>query len=176
MAINARWQELAVALRNLGRRGIGAMALATVDTALWDLKARCLGLPLAVLLGMARPAVPVYGSGGFTSYDNDELRRQLGDWVEAGLTMVKMKVGRQPAADAARVAAARTAIGPAAGLFVDANGAYTRKQALAMAEHFAASGVAWFEEPVSSDDVAGLRLLRDRGPAGMAIAAGEYGY
>src|SRR3954453_9724045 len=61
-------------------------------------------------------------------------------------------------------------------LFVDANGAYTRKQALAEAAAFGEHGVSWFEEPVSSDDLDGLRLLRDRGPAGMAIAAGEYGH
>jgi L-alanine-DL-glutamate epimerase-like enolase superfamily enzyme len=87
-----------------------------------------------------------------------------------------MKIGRDPAADVDRVAAARDAIGPKVQLFVDANGAYARKQALAQAERFAPLGVAWFEEPVPSDDLAGLRLLRDRGPAGMAIAAGEYGY
>ena len=87
-----------------------------------------------------------------------------------------MKIGRHPADDLGRVRAAREAIGPDAELFVDANGAYSRKQALAMAERFAELGVTWFEEPVSSDDLDGLRLLRDRGPAGMDIAAGEYGY
>ena len=87
-----------------------------------------------------------------------------------------MKIGRHPAEDVDRVRAAREAIGPACELFVDANGAYSRKQALGQAERFAELGVTWFEEPVSSDDLDGLRLLRDRGPAGMDIAAGEYGY
>ena len=87
-----------------------------------------------------------------------------------------MKIGRHPADDLGRVRAAREAIGPDAELFVDANGAYSRKQALAQAERFAELGVTWFEEPVSSDDLDGLRLIRDRGPAGMDIAAGEYGY
>ncbi len=87
-----------------------------------------------------------------------------------------MKVGTHPEDDAQRVQAARDAIGPAAELFVDANGAYSQKQALALAEEFAQCDVRWFEEPVSSDDLDGLRLLRDRAPAGMAIAAGEYGY
>jgi L-alanine-DL-glutamate epimerase-like enolase superfamily enzyme len=59
---------------------------------------------------------------------------------------------------------------------VDANGAYSRKQALKFAERFAELGVSWFEEPVSADDLEGLRLLRDRAPAGMDIAAGEYGF
>ncbi|HEX4296929.1 MAG TPA: enolase C-terminal domain-like protein, partial [Devosia sp.] len=80
-----------------------------------------------------------------------------------------------PDQDLARVEAARQAIG-GAGLFVDANGAYDRKQALDFAHSFADLGVSWFEEPVSSDDLAGLKLLRDRAPPGMEIAAGEYGY
>jgi L-alanine-DL-glutamate epimerase-like enolase superfamily enzyme len=140
------------------------------------LKARLLGLPLVRLLGAVRESVPVYGSGGFTSYSVGQLREQLGGWVAEGISRVKMKTGRDPGADLERVRAAREAIGPAAELFVDANGALTRKQALAFAEAFAELGVTWFEEPVSSDDLDGLRLLRDRAPAGMAIAAGEYGY
>jgi len=86
-----------------------------------------------------------------------------------------MKVGSEPARDPERVRIARDAIG-AAGLFVDANGALARKPALAFAQRFADLGVSWFEEPVSSDDLVGLRLLRDRAPACMEIAAGEYGY
>jgi L-alanine-DL-glutamate epimerase-like enolase superfamily enzyme len=163
-------------IRNLGRPGIASMAISAVDCAMWDLKAKLLAVPLATLLGCVRDAVPVYGSGGFTSYDLDRLQRQLGDWAASGIVRVKMKVGREPRQDARRVHAAREAIGPDAALFVDANGAYTRKQALAFAELFARDGVAWFEEPVSSDDLDGLRLLRDRAPPGMDIAAGEYGY
>jgi L-alanine-DL-glutamate epimerase-like enolase superfamily enzyme len=87
-----------------------------------------------------------------------------------------MKIGRDPAQDLIRVKAVRGAIGPEVELFVDANGAYTRKQALGQAYRFAEMGVTWFEEPVSSDDLAGLRLIRDSGPPGMNIAAGEYGY
>jgi L-alanine-DL-glutamate epimerase-like enolase superfamily enzyme len=162
--------------RNLGRPGITSMALSAVDTALWDLKAKLLDVSLTRLLGRARPEVPVYGSGGFTSYDLDRLQRQLAGWVGQGIPRVKMKVGSRPAEDLGRVRAARAAIGDGPELFVDANGAYSRKQALRMAELFAPLGVTWFEEPVSSDDLEGLRLLRDRGPAGVEIAAGEYGY
>src|SRR5205823_224916 len=104
------------------------------------------------------------------------LQEQLGGWAAQGIRLVKMKIGREPAVDIERVRAAREAIGPDAALFVDANGAYTRKQALAQAEVFAEFGVTWFEEPVPSDDLEGLRLIRDRAPAGMDIAAGEYGY
>jgi L-alanine-DL-glutamate epimerase-like enolase superfamily enzyme len=165
------------AIRNLGLPGIASMALSAVDVALWDLKSRLLEVPLVTLLGAARPAIAAYGSGGFTSYSLERLCGQLHGWVADGISRVKMKIGRDAAADRRRVTAAREAIGPSAELFVDANGAYTRKRALAQAEAFAAeAGVTWFEEPVSSDDLAGLRLLRDRAPAGMAIAAGEYGY
>jgi len=167
---------MAVAIRNLGRPGICSMAISVVDTAMWDLKAKCLGLSVAELLGQARPSIPVYGSGGFTSYSIDELQEQFGRWAQQGLGKVKMKVGRQPAADIERVRAVAQRVGRSVELFVDANGAYTRKQALRFAECFADEGVVWFEEPVSSDDLAGLRLLRDQGPAGVAISAGEYGY
>lgn len=164
------------AMRNLGRPGIASMAISAVDIALWDLKARILNLPLVKLLGAVREGIPVYGSGGFTSYSVEQLQSQLSGWVQSGISMVKMKIGRDPGDDRHRVRSAREAIGEKAGLFVDANGAYTRKQALFLARQFEEFGVSWFEEPVTSDDLEGLRLLRDRAPAGTDIAAGEYGY
>ncbi len=171
----ASWAAMQHGVRNLGKPGLVAEAVSAVDIALWDLHARLLDQPLTVAIGAVHEATPVYGSGGFTSYDNATLSRQLEGWVEAGIPQVKMKVGRDPDADLARVRAARDAIGDAR-LFVDANGAYQRKQAAWWAQCFAELDVRWLEEPVSSDDLAGLRLLRDRGPAGMDIAAGEYGY
>lgn len=174
--VTATWSTMLSAVRNRGRPGACSMAIAAVDSALWDLKARILGLPLVDLLGAARPGIPVYGSGGFTSYDDTKLCRQLAGWAAQGISRVKMKVGRQPERDLERVRAARYAIGPQIKLFVDANGAYSRKQALLFSDEFAKLGVSWFEEPVSSDDLEGLRLLRDRAPAGQEIAAGEYGY
>jgi L-alanine-DL-glutamate epimerase-like enolase superfamily enzyme len=177
MAVAGTWAAMVQAIRNLGRPGIVSMAIAAVDSALWDLKARLLDLPLVTLLGAVRESVPVYGSGGFTSYSTEQLQEQLSGWVSEGISCVKMKVGTRPSEDLHRVRAAREAIGQKTELFVDANGAYSRKQALAFAEKFKADyGVAWFEEPVPSDDLEGLRLLRDRAPAGMDIAAGEYGY
>lgn len=175
-AVQGAWYSMVHAIRNLGRPGIASMAIAAVDIALWDLKARLLGLPLVTLLGQVRAGVPVYGSGGFTSYTNAQLMAQLGGWAAEGISCVKMKIGTHPEADLQRVRAAREAIGPDTQLFVDANGAYSRKQALACAEEFAQLGVTWFEEPVSSDDLEGLHLMRNRAPAGMDIAAGEYGY
>lgn len=176
MAPASSWNTMLSSTRNLGRPGIVAMAISAVDIALWDLKARLLDLPLVTLLGAVRDSVPVYGSGGFTSYSDEQLQRQLLGWVDRGIARVKMKVGRDPAADPGRVEKARAAIGPNTELFVDANGAYSRKQALDFAKKLADMNVSWFEEPVSSDDLEGLRLVRDRGPAGMDIAAGEYGY
>jgi L-alanine-DL-glutamate epimerase-like enolase superfamily enzyme len=174
MAIDLAWARMLHDIRNIGRPGVAAMAISAVDNALWDLKAKLLDLPLVRLLGQARDAVPVYGSGGFTSYTAGRLREQLGRWADEGMRFVKMKIGRNAAADRERVREAKEAIGDCS-LFVDANGAYTRKQALAQAEDFAGI-VQWFEEPVGSDDLDGLRLIRDRAPAGIDIAAGEYGY
>jgi L-alanine-DL-glutamate epimerase-like enolase superfamily enzyme len=175
-AVRDNWHAMIHATRNLGRPGIVSSAVAACDIALHDLQAKLLGAPLAAVLGLRRPQVPVYGSGGFTSYSEDELAEQLGGWAADGFPAVKMKTGRAPGRDIGRVARARKSIGPATDLLVDANGAYDRKQALRLAGEFAACGVSWFEEPVSSNDVEGLRLIRDRGPAGMEIAAGEYGY
>jgi L-alanine-DL-glutamate epimerase-like enolase superfamily enzyme len=130
-----------------------------------------------VLLGAAHDDVPIYGSGGFTSYSNERLCEQLGGWVREGISRVKMKVGRDPEHDAVRLDAAREAIGDDVELYVDANGAFARKEALAWAERYAESwNVKWFEEPVSSDDLEGLRQIRDEAPAGLEIAAGEYAY
>jgi L-alanine-DL-glutamate epimerase-like enolase superfamily enzyme len=177
LAVRATWDELGRQLRNAGRPGIGSMAVAAVDTALWDLRARLLGLPLVDAIGRCRDSVPVYGSGGFCNYPLARLREQLGGWVAAGIPRVKLKVGREPEEDPRRLDAVREAIGDDAALFVDANGAFAPEEALAWAERYALEwGVSWFEEPVSSADFDGLRFVREHGPAGLDIAAGEYAY
>lgn len=176
MNVPEAWAAMVEAVRNLGRPGICSMAIAAVDIALWDLKARLLDLPLVTLLGAAHTGVPVYGSGGFTTYSKEQLQGQLSCWVAEGIPRVKIKIGTHPDQDLERVRQAREAIGPDTQLFVDANGAYSQTQALAFAEKFAELGVVWFEEPVPSDDPEGLHFLRDRAPAGMDIAAGEYGF
>jgi L-alanine-DL-glutamate epimerase-like enolase superfamily enzyme len=172
--IPGAWAAMAGALRNAVPVGLTMYAVAAVDIALWDLKARLLGVSVSALLGRRREAVRIYGSGGFTSYSTGELCEQLSGWVAQGIAAVKMKVGRDTPADPGRVGAAREAIGPDAELMVDANGAWTPAEAVAMAARFAEHGVAWLEEPVSSHDVAGLRDVRQRAPSGMAVAAGEY--
>ena len=173
--VRRSWLDMQKAVRNAGRPGIAACAIAAVDQALWDRKARQLGVPLVDLLGAAHDDVPVYGSGGFCSYSNDRLQEQLAGWVEQGIPRVKMKLGRDPGRDPARLDAAREAIGDAAELFVDANGAFTAKKALGWADRYAlAWNVSWFEEPVSSGDLAGMRFVRERAP--LEVAAGEYAY
>ncbi len=178
LAVRSTWEEMGRRLRNAGRPGVGSMAVSAVDTALWDLRARLLGVPLLDAIGRARESVPVYGSGGFCNYPLGRLREQLGGWVADGIERVKLKIGRDPESDPGRLDAVRDEIGGDVELFVDANGAFRdRKEALAWADRYAAEwGVTWFEEPVSSADLDGLRFLRERGPAGLDIAAGEYAF
>lgn len=163
-------------VRNDGSRGVTAMAISALDIALWDLKAKLFSISVVELFGAAHSNVAAYGSGGFTTYSNQQLASQLSGWVAEGLQSVKMKIGAEPSADVERVRAAREAIGSTAELFVDANGAYNARRAVAFAERFEEFNVSWFEEPVSSDDLEGLRRVRDRAPNAMEIAAGEYGY
>jgi L-alanine-DL-glutamate epimerase-like enolase superfamily enzyme len=171
------WHEMGVRLRNAGRPGMGFMAVAAVDIALWDLKARLAGQALVDVLPRAHDEVPIYGSGGFCSYSLERLVEQLGGWVEDGIPRVKMKLGRHPDQDPVRLDAAREAIGDDTEFFVDANGAFSRKEALGWAERYARNwGVSWFEEPVSSADFEGLRVVREHAPDGLEVAAGEYAY
>ena len=172
----ATLQKMLRAIRNLGETGIAMMAVSAIDNALWDLRARLANLPLVSLLGQVRASIPLYGSGGFTSYSDKQLAKQLGGWSGDGFSMVKMKIGTHPERDPKRVSVARKAIGDNCKLFIDANGAYTVTQAIELAHRFAEHGVSWFEEPVSSDNLTGLDQVRRRAPLGMDIAAGEYGY
>ncbi len=176
MDVQAAWTSMVHAIRNNGRPGLTSMAIAAVDVALWDLKAKLGSIPLSRLLGRCREAVPIYGSGGFTSYSDAQLQSQLQGWAQSGMSMVKMKIGRDPVRQIQRVRAAREAIGSNVQLFVDANGAYRPSEAVDAAYRLAEYHVRWFEEPVSSDDLAGLREVREHAPPGMAVAAGEYGY
>ncbi|MER7838177.1 enolase C-terminal domain-like protein [Streptomyces sp. NPDC096040] len=167
------------AVRNAGLPGVAAQAIAAVDIALWDLKARLLDVPLVRLLGAARDDVPVYGSGGFTTYDAERQERQLRGWTEEdGIPRVKIKIGeswgRCEERDRRRVARARASIGDRPELYVDANGGYGAKQAVRVARSLADEGVTWFEEPVSSDHLSALATVR--GLVTMDVTAGEYGY
>jgi len=169
------WEAMRSAIRNLGRPGLCSMAIAAVDMALWDAKARTLDVPLHRLLGASHLEVPVYGSGGFTTYSRDDLIAQLGGWVEQGIPRVKMKIGISPQDDLERACAVRAAIGDDVELYVDANGAYDQVTALRLGRRLVEEAdVAWFEEPVSSDDLRGLAALSRDLP--LDVTAGEYGY
>lgn len=174
----AAWEAMVRSIRNLGRPGICSMAIAAVDIALWDTKARLLGQPLHRVLGAVREEVPVYGSGGFTAYTDEQLVAQLSGWAEEGIPRVKMKVGMDRGSswrrDLERVAKVREAVGEDVEVYVDANGAYDRTQARRLGEEYVSMGVSWFEEPVTSDDLDGLAWLRAALP--LDVTAGEYGY
>jgi L-alanine-DL-glutamate epimerase-like enolase superfamily enzyme len=163
--------------RNQGRPGIAGSSVSAVDIALWDLKARLIGVCLADLLPRFHESTPIYGSGGFCDEPEDLLRSRMAHWVDLGCRSVKMKVGRDKPADVARARAVRDEIGDEIELMVDGNGAYTPKDAVRWAGRFAADfGVTYFEEPVSSEDLAGLRHVREHGPGGVSVAAGEYAW
>lgn len=174
LAVGEIWKKLNAEVRNDGRSGIASYAIAAVDVALWDLRARIFDVSLCDLLGRTRDEVSIYGSGGFTSYDIATLREQLGGWAAEGMRAVKMKVGRDHRADPHRVEAARAAIGDDVELFVDGNGGYSVEQAIGIAGSFADSGVTWFEQPVDHRDLCGTRRVREHAPPGMAISSGEY--
>ncbi len=170
------WSAMHRACRNLGTRGIVMQAISAVDIALWDHKARFFDISLARLLGQARDRVPVYGSGGFTSLSNDELRAQVQSWAEAGCRSMKIKIGEswgtEIARDLERIQTLRGMAGANVELMVDANGAYTVGQARRVGAALDEMAVCWFEEPVSSDDLEGLRTIR--GAVRCDVAAGEY--
>jgi len=171
------WQRMRVALRNVGQQGAGAMAISAVDIAVWDLKAKLLDICLADALPRFHASVPIYGSGGFTSYSLDRLKEQLGGWVDQGIPRVKIKVGRDPDHDPDRLDACREAVGPGVELMVDANGAFGANRASMWAERYWTEwNVTYFEEPVSSEDLVGMRRVRTEAPAGLAVAAGEYAW
>jgi L-alanine-DL-glutamate epimerase-like enolase superfamily enzyme len=172
-------EAMSRAVRNIGRPGIAATAISAVDIVLWDLKARLLGCALADLLGRVHNAVPIYGSGGFTSYNEGQTRDQLSGWVDKDrIPRVKIKIGESWGSnerrDLARVALAREVIGPDTELYVDANGGYTVGQAVRMADRMDQYDITWFEEPVSSQDLAGLAAVRRQ--VRPDVAAGEYSW
>jgi len=163
-------------IRNSGTCGITMMAISAIDNALWDLKAKIFDVPLCKLIGQIKESMLVYGSGGFTSYSKKQLQQQFSNWAEQGIQYMKMKVGTHPEKDVQRVKDAREILNNEVELMIDANGAYTAKQALQKANEVIQYNVTWFEEPVSSDNLEGLHFIREHAPAQMNIAAGEYGY
>ncbi len=147
----------------VGRAGITQLALAAVDIALWDLKAKAAGLPLWRLLGGNLPnGIPAYNTdGGWLNLSQQQLVDNCRRFVEEdGFPGVKIKVGKpNPSQDVERVEAVRRAIGNGIRLMVDANGRCSLPEALTLGRHFDDLGVAWFEEPLWYDDVEGHKRL-----------------
>ncbi len=175
-AVTEGWEAMRRACRNYGTRGLVMQALSAVDIAWWDLKARLLDVPLTDLWGRCRDAVPIYGSGGFTTLSDTQLAEQVAWWRSVGCPAMKIKIGQSWGThierDLERVRRLSELAGPRVQLMVDANGAYTLGQARRVGHALDGLGVTWFEEPVSSDDLDGLAQLRRA--LACDVAAGEY--
>jgi L-alanine-DL-glutamate epimerase-like enolase superfamily enzyme len=165
------WQALWEHLHEAGGGGVTTIALAGMDLALWDLRARRAGVGIPELLGRHHDRQPAYGSGVNLHYPLEELVAQVQRWVDAGFTAVKVKVGKPDVAeDVDRLAAVREVLGDR-GLMIDANQRWDVDRAataLGMFERFAP---LWIEEPLRADDLAAHRELRQR--SGIPIALGE---
>jgi L-alanine-DL-glutamate epimerase-like enolase superfamily enzyme len=177
--VPARWHTMQRAIRNLGRPGVVSCALSAMDTALWDAAARIHGLPVSRLLGRVHDDVALYASGGFTTESEARLSEWLEKWVHSrGVPRVKIKIGESwgtaLSRDLARIERTRQAVGAETEVYVDANGGYSVGQAVRIGARLADHDVTWFEEPVSSDDLDGLRTVRHAVTAD--VTAGEYGY
>lgn len=172
------WNELFHYLRGVGRKGLTFAALSAVDLALWDLKGKIVGLPLYRLLGGNRTRVPVYASGGWTSYSDEQLVAEMQDMVARGYSHIKFKVGvdgaTNPRRDAARVRKVRDAVGPDVKLLIDANNCWDAATAVQFANTVRECDILLFEEPVLADDIPGLARFK-RG-TDIPLATGEHEY
>lgn len=177
-ATPAIWAGMVAAVRDHTRVGLCGYAVSAVDIALWDLKARLLGCSLSTLWGRVRQSAPIYASGAFTTFTTTQLDQQLDAWVDdAAIPRVKIKIGEargtRTERDVARIRQTRRRVGSDTELYVDAAGSYTVKQAIRLMDEVEDSDVIWCEEPVNSNDLAGLRLIRNHVSAD--VAAGQYG-
>jgi L-alanine-DL-glutamate epimerase-like enolase superfamily enzyme len=172
------WQEFFHYLRGVGRKGLSFCALSAIDIALWDLKGKIAGLPVYRLLGGTRSRMPVYASGGWTSYDDDQLVAEMKSMVARGYAIIKMKVGfdggRKINRDVVRVRKVRDAVGPDIRILVDANNCFDAATAVQLANRIRECDITLFEEPVFADDIPGLARFR-RG-TDIPLATGEHEY
>jgi L-alanine-DL-glutamate epimerase-like enolase superfamily enzyme len=166
------WSELSGITHRMGR-GLTSFAIAAIDIAIWDARARHHGHSLAAELGQVYDAVPAYGSGKASPHlPVDELVQLAEQYVESGLTAVKLRVGLDPASDPTRVGAVRAALGDNVRLMCDANERLDLPSALALGHRLSEHDIFWFEEPVDADNVAAYARLSEALP--MPIAGGEH--
>lgn len=171
------WHDMYYGSFQHGRKGLLVVALSALDTAIWDLCARSLGIPLYQFIGGYHNRVPAYASGGVYVEGKgiDELVEEVFGYVTQGFKAVKIKVGRPPLReDIKRVKAVREAIGPNVLLMVDANRAYNHWEALQMGRELEKLNVRFFEEPLPADDLDGYRELGRK--LDLTLAAGENEY
>ena len=172
MRIEKIWDKLWHGLHYVGRGGLVSFALSAVDIALWDLRARSLGLPLWQLLGGYSGEARAYAGGIDLQLGPDELVEQTRRNLAKGFRAIKIKVGRDKLSeDVARVRAVRDCLGDDMPLMVDANNRWTVAEAIRAARRFRDYDVFWLEEPTIPDDYAGLKRIAVEG--GLPIAAGE---
>lgn len=169
------WHKVYNLLRDHGQKGMPIQSLSGVDIALWDIAGKVLNLPVYKLLGGAfRETIPVYGYGMMLQRVPDLLERfgkESAAIVEQGFGAVKMKIGISPEKDIELVETVRQSIGSEVKLMVDANHAYTAREAIPLGRELEQLGVYWFEEPVASEDHQGYRDLCQA--LDMNIAGGE---
>jgi D-arabinonate dehydratase len=172
------WTDVMNLLRGVGRKGLVLCALSMVDIALWDIKGKALGMPLYKLLGGSETIIPVYGSGGWTSYTEAELIEEVEQIKSWGYTKIKMKVGvdfgRSPEEDVRRVRSVRKHIGDTIDLMIDANNAWDAATAIKVSEALADCNIFFFEEPVIADDIPGLANVKSK--ITIPVATGEQEY
>ena len=166
------WRDLLFRTHATSVGAITSLALAAVDTALWDLRCRKAGLPLHVMAGGAQERVRLYTTeGGWLHLDTQVL---VDDALKAqadGFGGCKIKIGRPIHEDVARLGAVRAAVGGGFEIFTDANQAFTVDQAIRRARHYEAADIGWFEEPLTADDLNGhVRLSQS---TSIPIAVGE---
>ncbi|WP_277554811.1 mandelate racemase/muconate lactonizing enzyme family protein [Halobaculum limi] len=168
------WQRMFEGTYQIGRKGLLLRAIATIDIALWDIRAKAAGLPLHEFIGAARESVPAYASGGYYRGEGvDGLREEMETYLDRGHVAVKMKVGRRSLeTEEKRVAAAREVLGPERTLMLDANGAWTDTgEALRACRRFAPYDPYFIEEPVKADSVELMARVREG--LDYPLAAGE---
>ena len=172
------WQDLTQYLRGVGRKGLTFCAMSAVDIALWDLKGKLTGLPLFRLLGGNKTRIPVYASGGWTSYEDEQLVEEMESFVSRGYRMIKFKVGVEGGnnlrRDVRRVGLVREAVGEDIGIMLDANNCWDAATGARFANMVKDYDILFLEEPTFADDLPGLR--RYKRSTDLPLATGEHEY